>query len=424
MSQIKTITTSTGQNKLSFDAFYAYVWLKNLGSADVYVADYAGASAGDVDTATLPAGEAIRIVTKTKDIYIYGATTVEAHAQNFADEPFGWGSSGGGEIELTGINITENGTYTPPSGEAYGRVDVSVITPAVVSSLTVTENGTYNAPTGVDGFSPVTVNVPVGAEIITRSAWDAMTTAQKQAKGLVAIQNSVSGYNRGVLVNGADYVPINAYIPYSAENTVICSAYANNYVSGSLTWGEGEHIIQISNTSTTVSDNAVYLPSYTSGTHGEVDLPNVFTLYAVIKGEANHNNDRLIASGSPNTRNAGFNVQFNNNNGNVSLNNWVTESATNVSALSYFVVSISYSGAQLLMSIYNPVTDEFETLSVEQTDMQNKMYIGQSVPGYYPQQTNVYVKFFGMTDVAETDEVIKANMRSLYNTFLKAGENE
>jgi hypothetical protein len=43
MSQIKTITTSTGQNKLSFDAFYAYVWLKNIGSADVYVADYAGA---------------------------------------------------------------------------------------------------------------------------------------------------------------------------------------------------------------------------------------------------------------------------------------------------------------------------------------------------------------------------------------------
>lgn len=114
----------------------------------------------------------------------------------------------GGDIELTGINITENGTYTPPSGKAYGRVDVSVITPAVISPLTVTENGTYTVPTGIDGYSPVTVNVPVGAEIITRSAWDAMTTAEKQSKGLVAIQDTVTGFSRGVLVNGADYRPM------------------------------------------------------------------------------------------------------------------------------------------------------------------------------------------------------------------------
>lgn len=31
-----------------------------------------------------------------------------------------------------------------------------------INSLSVTENGTYTAPTGVDGYSPVTVNVPQG----------------------------------------------------------------------------------------------------------------------------------------------------------------------------------------------------------------------------------------------------------------------
>jgi hypothetical protein len=30
----------------------------------------------------------------------------------------------------------------------------------VVQPLSVTANGTYTAPTGVDGYSPVTVNVP------------------------------------------------------------------------------------------------------------------------------------------------------------------------------------------------------------------------------------------------------------------------
>ena len=32
--------------------------------------------------------------------------------------------------------------------------------PAVIESKTITENGTYTAPSGVDGFSPVVVNVP------------------------------------------------------------------------------------------------------------------------------------------------------------------------------------------------------------------------------------------------------------------------
>ena len=31
---------------------------------------------------------------------------------------------------------------------------------AVIQSLSITANGTYTAPTGVDGYSPVVVNVP------------------------------------------------------------------------------------------------------------------------------------------------------------------------------------------------------------------------------------------------------------------------
>lgn len=46
-----------------------------------------------------------------------------------------------------------------------------------------------------------------GAEIITRADWDTLTTAEKQAKGLVAIQDATTGYRRGIFVNGADYTP-------------------------------------------------------------------------------------------------------------------------------------------------------------------------------------------------------------------------
>lgn len=47
---------------------------------------------------------------------------------------------------------------TALQGKAAGGGDV----PAVVEPLTITENGTYTAPDGVDGYSPITVNVPTG----------------------------------------------------------------------------------------------------------------------------------------------------------------------------------------------------------------------------------------------------------------------
>lgn len=37
---------------------------------------------------------------------------------------------------------------------------------SVIQPLSVTANGTYNAPSGVDGYSPVTVNVPSSGELI------------------------------------------------------------------------------------------------------------------------------------------------------------------------------------------------------------------------------------------------------------------
>lgn len=64
-----------------------------------------------------------------------------------------------------GINITENGTTTLATAGKYcdRNIDVNVgveSAPAVIQALEVTANGTYNAPEGVDGYAPVTVNVP------------------------------------------------------------------------------------------------------------------------------------------------------------------------------------------------------------------------------------------------------------------------
>ena len=66
------------------------------------------------------------------------------------------------------LNATENGTYNPPSGiDGYKPVTVNVPqSQPVIEQLTALYNGTYNAPSGVDGYDPVVVNVPQQAPIL------------------------------------------------------------------------------------------------------------------------------------------------------------------------------------------------------------------------------------------------------------------
>jgi hypothetical protein len=56
-------------------------------------------------------------------------------------------------------NITVNDTYTAPEGvDGFSPVTVNV--QPVIEPKNITVNDTYTAPEGVDGFSPVTVNIP------------------------------------------------------------------------------------------------------------------------------------------------------------------------------------------------------------------------------------------------------------------------
>lgn len=123
--------------------------------------------------------------------------------------------------------ITANGTYDPSDDDLDGYSEVTVNVPnsyaagdegKVVSngalvvqtarSSDITVNGTYDTTLNDE----VTVNVSGGGggvEFLARSEWNALSTAQKQAKGLVVIQDNLTGFERGVFVNGADYIAAN-----------------------------------------------------------------------------------------------------------------------------------------------------------------------------------------------------------------------
>lgn len=127
MAQIKTVTTTSGENIITFDSFYPYVWIRNTGDNDITAANYSGASAGDVNTVSIKAGEVAMIQAETENIYIIGATTAEIHAQGFAECPFKRGLGGGEQISVESLSVTTNGTYTAPTGTAYSPVVVDVV---------------------------------------------------------------------------------------------------------------------------------------------------------------------------------------------------------------------------------------------------------------------------------------------------------
>jgi hypothetical protein len=65
------------------------------------------------------------------------------------------------------IEITANGSYevTPDEGyvisKAVANINIPIPEP-IIEALEITENGTYEAAAGIDGYSPITVNVPTG----------------------------------------------------------------------------------------------------------------------------------------------------------------------------------------------------------------------------------------------------------------------
>lgn len=78
----------------------------------------------------------------------------------------------GSEAIIQSLSISANGTYTAPADiDGYNPITVNVPQKEPsIESLSITTNGTYTAPTGTDGYSPVVVDVQPNLENITITA--------------------------------------------------------------------------------------------------------------------------------------------------------------------------------------------------------------------------------------------------------------
>lgn len=94
-----------------------------------------------------------RIATGSGTLPAFPITREEMYLDYIATHP-------SGDVIVEALSVTDNGTYTAPSGKAYSPVTVNVPTDEpVLIALNTEINGTFTPPEGVDGYDEVTVNV-------------------------------------------------------------------------------------------------------------------------------------------------------------------------------------------------------------------------------------------------------------------------
>lgn len=160
------------------------------------------------------------------------------------------------------LSVTRNGTYTPGSGvDGFSPVIVDVPQQGVIESKTITENGTYTAGGGVDGFSPVVVNVEPNIEsktitengtytpgsgvdgfspVIVDVPEAVLTSINIMTNGTYTPGSGIDGYN-SITVN----VPAGGNILTNCFNSSVSGSMGLTYSIDKIdiTWNGGDQIV-------------------------------------------------------------------------------------------------------------------------------------------------------------------------------------
>ena len=177
------------------------------------------------------------------------------------------------------LAVTENGTYIAPSGvDGFSPVTVNVeqVQP-VFETLSVIENGTYYPETGVDGFNQVTVNVstpvitdflcPGYDEVSSDSEFGSLVSGMGQPRAECAMGSKFKNW-WGSANNSQHWIKIKL----KTASVISQIRFANFWQSGSSTWYSANVKFQASNDNSTWVDLLSLTSLSESNTQRSYDL--------------------------------------------------------------------------------------------------------------------------------------------------------
>ena len=205
---IKTITTTGGVNKVEFNEFFRYFWIKNKGVTTLKVSSFCTIETDVDNVAEIAAGEIVMVENYDNyNCYILGAGAVEIHAQNTVNCPFKVNGKGGEFKCVTGDNITVNSAEFPLINlNVYGR-SIQDGTPATenpVDIISIGDNGSLTVTTCGKNLIPY----PYTESTASATGW-AITS---NADGGLTFSGTPTGYAGILLLYGYE-------IPKSFKNS-------------------------------------------------------------------------------------------------------------------------------------------------------------------------------------------------------------
>jgi len=170
---------------------------------------------------------------------------------------------------------------------------------AVIEPLSVTQNGVYSAPSGVDGYSPVTVNVSGGGgssyrlldsrefEISTTStstATVASYTVDNDGAGIlhdgmlmIAIRDKQSGYRYGYFACSVSWV----LVVNSTGGTPTTVRIGGKWTNSGIATGSGTYGVYSQVTNLTASSISIDIRTRYSNSYGTIDSTYIVDVYCV-----------------------------------------------------------------------------------------------------------------------------------------------
>lgn len=260
------------------------------------------------------------------------------------------------------------------------------------------------------------LDIPGGGgevELLTQSQWDTLSTAEKQAKGLVAIEQAVSGYNRGILVNGADFQPVGDLLIYSDPTKIACEAdYTMNVINGR--WGIGPNAAYAAGC--TIETNSLYAPVAASEARLYVDLgasDTPFTAYAIMKLRSPGTYTRLLSAMRSRAGGEGI-ILYGST---INVSSWGSDTSTGYQASQYHAMAIKWGGSTGSGGMVhggswiskNP-SHAGQYVTVARTDIDAST--SNAEPG------NADVLFFGVVTESESTAIVQNNLSHLAQLYL------